>query len=40
MKLKEEGASKKFDEISIEGKYSTSREDLLEYIRPNRQLWI
>ena len=31
----EEGASERFDEISIEGRDSISREDLLEYIRSN-----
>ena len=31
----EEGASEKLDEISIEGRDSISREDLLKYIRSN-----
>ena len=31
----EEGASERFDEISIEGRDSIRREDLLKYIRSN-----
>ena len=31
----EEGASGRFEEISIEGENSISREDLLKYIRSN-----
>ena len=31
----EEGASKRFDEILIEGRDSIRREDLLKYIRSN-----
>ena len=31
----EEGASERFDEISIEGRDSIRQEDLLEYIRSN-----
>ena len=35
VRMVEEGASERFDEISIEGRDSIRREELLKYIRSN-----